>query len=122
MFKYHYSKMSDLIDARTAYDLREDKAMVLAFNYELVSRATRALTALRKAEELGAKLLGGNSEVREYLKRYVNLPSLPRRLIGNPPLCGRCPVDSGREDCRDRVYCRQSFSLLVSVGGAYAWT
>lgn len=81
-FQHHWAKIAIFVEQRQQEERRPGhKGKVLSTNYELVSHATRALEALRKAEELGARLGKDVPEVRRYLQYLINLPSLPAREI-----------------------------------------
>lgn len=80
-FKNHWSQIETLLGFREKDERHRRKRRVLAYNYELVSHATRALEALRKAEELGANLTENVSEVREYLQHLLDLPAVARASL-----------------------------------------
>lgn len=81
--KLHSLRIRSLLQDRVQYDIDREKRMVLAINYEIVSNATRAMTALRKVEELGvpADLKSEVREIRAWLKDGMDLPGIPRSAV-----------------------------------------
>lgn len=85
--KLHSSRIRSLLQDRVQADIQREKAMVLAINYEIVSNATRAMSALRKVEEIGVPtgLEREVQEIRSWLKDYLDLPAIPRREMDSTP-------------------------------------
>lgn len=104
--KYHTAQISSLLETRVQYDLNQRKGMVLATNFEIVSNATRVLSALRKAEEIGVRAdhQFDVQEIRTWLTSYVDLPAIPRSELETTPqseinrLYRRFELDQGRSD------------------------
>lgn len=82
LLAWHTQKMSALEQFREAYEDEGRLGMVLATNFELVSHASRALTALRKLEELGDTITEqAAARLRLYLGRVLELPAIPRAEV-----------------------------------------
>lgn len=80
----HIHMIGKLEDSRDGYEQDGLEGMVLAVNYEIMSHATRALTELRKAEELSRGDLDG-AQMRDYLTPKVDLPALRRDQLNAMP-------------------------------------
>jgi hypothetical protein len=83
----HTSRLASLKEIRDQYDQEGRKDMVLAFNFELASEATRALLVVRKLQELGGVFGSPDdaSQIRASLEYYSNLPGVPQHSVKLTP-------------------------------------
>lgn len=88
----HTARLASLKEIRDQYDQEGRKDMVLAFNFELASEATRSLLVVRKLQELGGVFESPDdaSQVRASLEHYSHLPGVPQHSV---KLTSRSKID-----------------------------